>query len=268
MAKKDDMPLRITPAPEPAIKILTDEERRNLRLYFGEVALLYAVMVDRAGSERFLKEKVLPEGMEVTSRRIHLEWLKSARVWERMMPLDREVMMMADGHWEWDLIHRVGLAMEPLRLLRWILRIDFYLPVVGQQLKGDFALAHELVMLPQKTLEGKEMIDWAGMETGRDAARSFFQRCLAEAISRGYYDPENQAATQWGNEISKAMSGQQELDLVLGDKLVSEASREELLWAISISERRQTFLSWAMTLLETGRAPEGTFPAVVHASEG
>jgi hypothetical protein len=151
-ATQDDKSMRITPGPEPIVRVLSASERLALRRYFAELLVLHAVLLARAGSEGFLKEKVLPEGFEVNSRRVHLETLKSAGLWDRIAREDREAMMMPDGHWEWARINQVALALEPLRLLRWVLQIDFYLPLVGQQLKGDYAIAYELVPLVDKLL--------------------------------------------------------------------------------------------------------------------
>src|SRR6202034_1691096 len=132
---------------------LTSEDRRKLRSCFEQLTLIYAVMTDRAGSEAFLKNKALPEGVEVVSRRIHLDLLKSRGLWDKLSSSDRRAMMMPDGHWEWPLINHTYLAVGPLRLLRWMLRIDYYLPVIGQQLRIDARLANELVRAPTKVFE-------------------------------------------------------------------------------------------------------------------
>lgn len=263
-AKQESTPLHIAPTPEPITHELTKEERRVLRLYFAEAALLHAVMVDRVGSERFLKENQLPAGKEVTSRRVHLQILKDSGIWDKMAAPDREAMMMPDGHWEWETINRVALAMEPLRLLRWILRIDYFLPVVGQQLSGDFGIAHELVLTPHKILNGKGLIELETMTVGRDAADHFFQRCLAEAISRGYYDPNDEEITQRARSISQSMAGQQNNDFVLGTHLVSEAKKEELVWATSLAQRRRNFLSWTIAMMEDGEVPDPPFGCIVE----
>jgi hypothetical protein len=138
-AKREFEPLNIAPTPEPLPSGPSIEERSSLRLYLAELAVIYAVMVDRAGSERFLQEKELPEGVEVISRRAHLELLKSHGIWERMAPADRQAIMMPDGHWDWTRINQMAMEIEPLRLLRWVLRIDFQLPQIGQSLKGEIS---------------------------------------------------------------------------------------------------------------------------------
>jgi hypothetical protein len=254
--KQDEVLLHIAPGPKQVKTDLTEEKRQALRSYFAKLALFYAVMVDRAGSESFLKEKVLPEGFEVTSRRIHLELLRTHGLWDQMAQADREAMMMADGHWDWQKINHVSLAMEYLRLLCWILRMDFYLPVVGQRLRGDYRMAHEVVHAPDKMLEGKDLVDVSAMRTGREAAEQFFVRCWAEGISRGYYQGDGEETTEWASSLSEKLRGKQHEDFVLGDKLVSEASENELRVATLLSERRRIFLGWTMVVMDEGNVPE------------
>jgi hypothetical protein len=262
-AKQDDVPLNIVPPPQTVVVTLSDEQIGGIRLYFSELSLLLAVLVARAGSEAFLKQKVLPEGFEVTSRRVHLDLLRTHGIWERTAQADREAMMTADGHWEWAVINDAWLAIEPLRLLRWILRIDFYLPVIGQQLKLDSTLASELVHTPQRAFQGKDVADIPLIRIGRDAAQEFYYRCVAEAVNRGYLETRYEKGLEWAKNVSEALSGKQNEDLVLDGKLVSEVSREELLWALSLSQKRMEFLNWTISLLGGATLSE-TFPGVLH----
>ena len=260
-AKEAAVSLSIKAPPPPIHRELTPEDRSKLRSYFGELTVIYAVMTDRAGSEAFLKDKVLPEGVEVVSRRIHLDLLKSRSLWDKMSSSDRQAMMMPVGHWEWPLINHTYLALEPLRLLRWILRIDFYLPVIGQQLRIDARLANELVRAPQKVFDGDALITQQQVEIGRDAARQYLVRCIAEEIARGYRTVDEGQDTQWATNYSAAMSGKQHEDFVLGGKLVSEATQEELGWAVTLSRSRLNFLNWALTSMNNPITPELTAEA-------
>jgi len=241
---------------------LTEDERRRMRCYFARLVLLHAVMVDRASSEMFLKRKTLPEGFEVTSRRLHLALLKAHDIWEHMAQADREAMMMPDGHWDWELINRVVLAMEPLRLLRWMLRIDFYLPVIGKQLKFDYQISREFVETPQKALDGDKLLGGPALRLARDSAATFFNRCVAEGISRGYFNPRDDEGAQWARQMSAALNGKQHEDLVLGDTLVSEANEQDVRWATMLSHRRLNFLRWSLSLLNSAAVPAEPFPCV------
>ncbi|WP_263350765.1 hypothetical protein [Acidicapsa acidisoli] len=254
--KEESVSLSIKAPPPPLHHELSPEDRRKLRSYFVELTMLYAVMTDRAGSEAFLKDKVLPEGVEVVSRRIHLDLLKSLGLWDKMSSGDRQAMMMPDGHWEWPLINHTYLALEPLRLLRWILRIDFYLPAIGQQLRIDAKLANELVRAPNKASEGDGLISQHQLEIGRDAARQYLVRCIAEEITRGYRQVGENEDTQWATNYTAALSGKQHEDLVLGGKLVSEATKEELGWAVTLSRSRVNFLNWTLETMNNPVIPE------------
>lgn len=262
-ARRADVPLNITPQPEPVTVELSKEQREALRKYIAELTLLYAIAVDRTGSEHYLKHKQLPENMTITSRQAHLELLRSAGLWDRITQEDREALMMPDGHWSNERIHKTVVQIEPLRLLRWILRIDFYLPVIGQHLQSDFNVAHELVLAPEKVTNGKALAGTDSLRTGRDAARQYFLRCLAEAISRGYHTPDNEKTLKWAKRFSSRLSGKQEEDLVLGACLVSEASKDHLLWATQLGRIRLDFLSGMLEVLESGKLPEPAFWRVV-----
>jgi hypothetical protein len=262
-AKAESVPPRIVPQPEPRLPEPSVKQGAELRPYLAQLCLLYAVMVDRTGSERFLKEKELPEGVEIVSRRAHLDLLKAVGMWERLAARDREAIMEPDGHWEWERINQVAAAIDPLRLLRWILRIDYHLPLIGQQLQGDFTIAHELVLTPRMALEATELAEEDAMRANCEAARAFFFRCLAECIHRGYQEAGNEKTEEWAKEVAESLSGQQHDDLVLGSRLVSEAGREELLWATSLARNRAQFLNWAIALYRLGHAPEFAFPCVV-----
>jgi hypothetical protein len=83
-AKQEDISLRITPGPEPRLRSLSEGERQELRMYFADLTIYYAVMLSRAGSERFLKRNEVPEGREVIVRRTHRELLQVRGLWDRI----------------------------------------------------------------------------------------------------------------------------------------------------------------------------------------
>jgi len=261
-AKKEFVPMSIAPQASALANEARDGDTQALHSHFAELALLYAILVDRAGSERFLKEKELPPGVEVTSRRAHMEALRSANLWERIGPKDREDMMIADGGWDWERINRFAMGIEPLRLLRWVLRIDFRLPTIGQQLSGDFGVAHEIVVDAERLWRGRELIDAETVRSSRDDARTTLLRCIAEGISRGYQVAADAEMAAWAKWISDDLAGNQNEDFLLGDKLVSEATREQLGWATALANIRSDFLAMVLELLETGRPPEDAIESI------
>jgi hypothetical protein len=259
--RKNSGALHVTPQPDPIHRALSAEDRRALRSRFADLALLLAVLLDRAGSESYLRDKVLPEGVQVVSRRIHIGLLKSRSLWDTLAAPDREAIMMPDGAWNQAHINIVvNRCFEPFRLLRWILRIDYRLPLVGHQLHFDFRSANELIHGPAKLLaHSDELTDQSDIETARDAARQFLLRCYAEEVTRGYTIPEQEETTQWANNLSSSMSGKQNVDFLLDQKLVSEATRDELEWATQLSRTRLHFLNWVLHIEDQPTPPRLEF---------
>lgn len=248
--RQDEAAIRIAPGPAPVRRELSNDERSTIRAHFANQALVYAVFADRAASEAFLKRNTLPEGHEIISRRLHLDLLKKTGAWEKLSQADRDVMIDADGNWDWPRINRTSFAIEPLRLLRWILRVDFYLPLIGQQLHIDHKLANELVHDPDRVLKGDGLASPAMLETGRESARHYLLRCTAELISRGIEEAKTDEIKEWAARASATLSGNQSEDLLLDGKLVSEASEEQIRWARALARTRTDFLGWAIGVLE------------------
>jgi hypothetical protein len=211
-------------------------------------------MVNRALSEAFLKNNSVPEGREVISRRIHLQLLRSRTLLDRLSIRDRDAILMADGHWDWDLINEVTASAEPLRLLRWLIGVDAYLPDIGQQLDLDFQIASELIHNPDKVRKGR-LQDLADVRVGMNTAHTFLVRCVAEAIQRGLI-PSGAEASDWASTTFSEIRGDQSMDLILDHTVVSEAEDPRLLTAIELSRRRFKFLSWVESLLESGSVPD------------
>ena len=260
--KKEFQTLRIAPAARVDSRVV-EPNLVVVRSWLADLALLYAVLVDRTGSERFLKEKELPPGMEVTSRRVHMDLLRASGMWDRLAMKDREAIMMPDGNWDWERINLFATGIEPLRLLRWALRIDFRLPTIGQQLWGDFGIAHELVVDPERLRRGSDLIDTDLVKTSRDDARTTLLRCIAEAISRGYEVAENEETAAWAKRVSEELAGNQSEDFLLGDNLVSEASPEQLGWATTLANIRTEFLTMVLEFLEGSLTPDDYIDSIL-----
>ena len=105
--------------------------------------------------------------------------------------------MMPDGAWSRTQVNIVvNRCFEPFRLLRWVLRFDFHLPLVGKQLRFDYHSANELLRNPAKLFAPNDQItDQSSVETARDAARQFLLRCYAEEVARGYTVPAEEETT-------------------------------------------------------------------------
>jgi hypothetical protein len=169
---------------------------------------------------------------------------------------DRNALMMPDGQWNPAWVDSVVPAYEALRLMRWILRIDEFLPVIGKQLQFDWNSAHEIVKDPGRLQQPSKLVQLASIERARRAAEQFYARCLAEQIYRGEVQAKNDEDAKWATELAGRLNNKQSEDLVLGVKLVSEASSEELRWATMLAHRRFRFLYATSQAMEKGAPPE------------
>jgi hypothetical protein len=240
-----------------------DADNPAVRVYLGQMGVLYAAMLDRAGSETFLRNQELPSNVEVISRRTHIDLLRRTGIWDKMAIADREAMMIADGHWTRELIAQTSVGLEPLRLLRWILRIDYFLPVIGRAPDLSYTIAHEIVVSPERALGAQKIIDRESLATASRAAEEYFYRCGAESISRGYSETNHEPVKIWADDVSGSLAGKQGEDLLLGTRLVSEASPEELSRVLMLARTRMNFLAWTEALLSESAVPElpFSFPA-------
>lgn len=234
---------------------LSPRQHAEIRTFFSELALIYAVLAERSASEAFLKEKILPDHIQVISRRVHIDLLKSKGLWDKLLPDERAALIIADGHWEWPMINSCSYSRERLRLLRWILRIDYHLPLLGAQLQYDAQIFKDLIRSPSIAFDGHEMVLPSTIETARKAGHDFFIRCLSEEITRGLHGPEQIEASPWAQEISTAIGGNQSEDLLLGGKLVSEADNNLVHYATTVARIRSEFLSWAGKVLDGSLPP-------------
>jgi hypothetical protein len=226
---------------QPAEWVVSAELRRRV----AELALVYAVMGDRAGSEGFLAVKTLPEGFEVATRRVHVSVLKEHGLWDRLGAEEKDLLLRPDGHWENEVARRTSLhTLDLVRVLRWVLRVDEFLPVVGSTLEQDYALAKELVVDPKRLFDGSEVVKRKSLEIARDAAHHYFQRCAAEGVKRGYFEPESEKNAEWSRAYSDQMAGRQSEDLLLGTKIVSEADEGAVRLATVLALRRYRLCVW------------------------
>ena len=230
---------------KPAEWMVSPELRKKL----AELALVHAVLADRAGSEGFLAVKTLPEGIEVTTRRVHVALLREYGLWDRLGGEEKDLLLRPDGHWETGVAERVRWLLEPLRVLRWTLRLDDFLPTVGSTLAQDFGMAKELVLEPGKLFEGNEVIKRANLETARTAGNHYFQRCAAEGVKRGYFEAESEKNAEWSREYADKMAGRQSDDLLLGTKIVSEADEGTIRLGAMLSLRRLRMCGWLIGVL-------------------
>ncbi len=102
--------LQSTPSPIPEMLPTPAPE---LRRELAELALLHAIFVDRAGSETFIRTNVLPEGMDLITRRRHLDILRKYGLYERIGGRERDLLLLPDGHWAEEITSAVACCWKP-----------------------------------------------------------------------------------------------------------------------------------------------------------
>jgi hypothetical protein len=108
------------------------------------------------------------------------------------------------------------LDWSPYAFLRWVLRIDYFLPTIGRAADLSYAVAHEIVVNARTALGTGKMIDLDSLATAHRAAEDYFYRCAAETISRGYHESDDELVKEWAHVVSETLAGKQGEDLLLG----------------------------------------------------
>ena len=228
----------------------------ELRREIAELCLLHAVIADRAGSERFLQTKVLPEGLTVITRRRHIDMLREHQIYDRLGPIERDLLLLPDGHWPAEILDDAFLTLEPLRLFRWVLGIDDYLPTNGETLRADFRLSSTLTADPELPFRGEEWVSTGAMETAIHTANQFFYRCWAEGVYRGFYQAPTEDRAEELRNYAIRFNGQEGEDMLFGATIVSRAADHQVRLAAMLSIRRARILGWVLERLRNQRPPE------------
>jgi hypothetical protein len=216
----------------------------ELRREFAELALLHAVLADRAASENFLRTKVLPEGLTVVTRQRHMEILREYNLYDRLGDSERDLMLLPDGHWPPEMIDHVAMMLEPLRLLRWVLRVDGFLATVGATMTADFRLSGSLVKDPAQLFREGKLIDIDALSIGFTAADHYFYRCWAEGVYRKLFTSDTDAEIARAMEYAGRLQGNEGEDMLLGTVIVSKANDADVRLGATLALRRAKVLEW------------------------
>jgi hypothetical protein len=216
----------------------------EVRRFLGELCLLHAVLVERAGSERFLRTKTLPEGVEIITRRKHIDLLREHGLYDRLGALERDLILLPDGHWPEEILGEVDLAVEPVRLLRWVLRLDSFLPTIGETMRFDRGLIESTLQEPERVLNGEEWVAISALDIGVNAATDFWYRAWSEGFARGFFvanSPEQELELR---EIAERFKGKESKDLLLDGTIMSGATEGDVRLAGLLGWRRRHILLW------------------------
>lgn len=145
-------------------------------------SILIAILLERLESEQFLKAKELPPNIEITTRRVHLEWLSKVCIRDCLEPWLNDVLLAPDGYWTPDQMDRVAMIWEYFEAMRWVMGFGALRPLAQRpKFGGMYALPLVDVKDPSKL---RFLPPWE-VRPARDEADAFNLRCWYELVARG-----------------------------------------------------------------------------------
>jgi hypothetical protein len=213
-----------------------------VRGYLQERAVIIASLLARAASEIHIERHELPSGAEVLTRQIQNAILRRKGLWDKLEPVEAELVSAADGRWSVEQQNNATKWCEQLRLLRWTLGIDAELMPLAHFPKVDFSLTRELLderlTFPVRTAIRKS---W-DLRVERDGALQYAARIVAELKGRALITNEAQL-DDWADRLRAESLGASK-DYLAGSKTIGELSDESLLLLGAIAVARQTYAAY------------------------
>jgi len=210
----------------------------GLRNRLAEDGFVLATLLTRASSEAMLKQKELPPGVEVITRRAQIEKLKSLRKWDTLPGAVRRLLLLPDGHWSQEQIQSTYPCFEILRCLRWTLYIDDSLTSLTYLPKMNYETAQSIFENPQPILDGTRLRPTWDIRVERNQADAFFSRCLAEAIGRGLISASSDETKTWAYDVSETARQPEVRDLLAGINTIAEIDDSTVRYLGALSLQR------------------------------
>ncbi|RSL19438.1 hypothetical protein EDE15_5107 [Edaphobacter aggregans] len=222
---------------------------KDIRNRLASDGFALSVVLARAGSEQMLREKQMPSGIEVITRRTHLDQLRKLDIWNGLDGGLRNLLLMPDGHWPENIID-LWQSFETLRCIRWVLRLDERLEPLTYLPKMDYRSAFELTEKPARLLSGAGMVDTWDIRVERNEADAFFSRCYAEGIGRGIMTGVNADTHTWAAEVFDAARDSDRRDVLVAYDTVGELNEDTLRYVSGVSFQRYHCLQLIMNLID------------------
>jgi hypothetical protein len=206
---------------------------------FREACLL-AALLQRAGSERAMEQGVAPD-VEVITRRVVLEELRSHNLLEGLDANPRELLFAPDGSWSEEQKRTVQSNWEFLAALRWALSLDASLLSIS--LPPEYRSEMASGVLKTLNLAELKMLPPWEMRMERDRVTHLFVRCQVELAARDEWTEATPEAQQDARRIKAEIDASPDQgDFLVGVNTVSELDLPSL-WSCAIrSYRRQQML--------------------------
>jgi hypothetical protein len=206
---------------------------------FHEASWL-AALLRRSGSERAMEKGVAP-GMEVITRRVILEELRSRNLLDGLDSHIRDLLSAPDGSWSGEQKRVTRSCWEFLVVLRWALGLDADLRSISLSPEYRAEMASGIT----KTSNSRKlrMLPPWEMRIERDRASNLLVRCQVELAARGEWTEATLEAQQDAKRIKADIdTSSDQGDLLVGVRTVSELDRQAL-WDCALrSYRRQQML--------------------------
>ncbi len=220
-------------------------------------ALLIAILLIRAGSERMM-EKELPPEVEVITRRAQRERLMQLALWDDLPAAMKDLLLLPNGHWTDRQKWAAESCWEYFSVLRWVVRLDDSLRTLDRPPVYDLAKAREVVHSFEAWQPGDTLAPW-DLRPWRAQAGYHLGRLWTEAVARGLLQEgiepdQREQALRSKREIDADGAS---TDLLIDAQTVSELSNPQLWFLLRMAHRRWEILNFLVDWLSKDDPGEG-----------
>ena len=216
----------------------------SLREYVTDRTMIIAALLDRAGSELYLKEHEIPEGSEIIARQRQNQLLMKSGAWHKLQRDEADLLSAPDRTWSQKQCDTSLTWCEQIRLLRWALRIDDEIMPLAHFPPLDFALAR----LPGEIAEtDTPMLLASDLRAEREIAKGYLARLVAESTSRKLIHSTPQL-DEWSAELRSAVSGPS-TDFWIGTRTVNDLDNREVSFLLATASARHDYAAYLVVLL-------------------
>ena len=217
---------------------------RSVLDYLAARTMITASLLTRGGSEFYLQNHKVPDGLNVITRQSQNEFLRRCGLWENLEPAELGLVSAADGAWPAEQLNRLGEWCEQLRLLRWVLRIDSFLKPMSHFPRTDFLVSRGLNTLGRPFV-AKQALEPSEIRPERDVAAGYFLSAAQELRRRGLVS----AAEPIEREERQMQAMTQ---FVVDGRYVSELSDDELQQILRVAHTRSNYAQYLIDQLSAG----------------
>jgi hypothetical protein len=215
-----------------------------LRGYVTDRARIVAALLDRAGTEIYLKDHEVPDGSEIIARQRQNQLLIKSGTWQKLRRDEADLLSAPDRAWSQEQCNTSLTWCEQIRLLRWTLRIDDEIMPLAHFPPLDFTLAK----LPGEIAEtDTPMLLASELRAEREIAKGYLARLVAESASRKLIHSTPQL-DKWSAELRSAVSGPS-TDFWIGTRTVHDLDDREVSFLLATANARHDYAAYLVALL-------------------